>query len=190
MPRVEPAADLAERLADIELPRVTRNGVDTVRFGDLWADRPAVVVHLRHFGCILCRHFAVELQAEHARMQRAGVELVAVGTGGRNYAAEFVSERDISYPVVCDKFLETHEIIGARSGPFVGILKPRNVVAAVRAVAAGQMQGKTGPHPFVFGAAHVFGTDGAVHFAWLNGDYRDNPGVRELLVAAQTAVAA
>jgi hypothetical protein len=34
-------------LADITLP--DHNG-DTVRLGDLWADRPVVLVWLRHYG--------------------------------------------------------------------------------------------------------------------------------------------
>jgi hypothetical protein len=47
MPRTEPHPDLATALADITLPAASG---DDVRLGDLWADRPAILVHLRHFG--------------------------------------------------------------------------------------------------------------------------------------------
>jgi hypothetical protein len=47
MPRVTPRPDLAADLADIALPAAAGG---TVRLGDLWADRPAILVHLRHFG--------------------------------------------------------------------------------------------------------------------------------------------
>lgn len=47
MPRTSPAPDLATRLGDITLPEA--DGAD-VRLGDLWADAPLVLAHLRHFG--------------------------------------------------------------------------------------------------------------------------------------------
>ena len=40
--------------------------------------------------------------------------------------------------------------------------------------AAGEVQGKTGPHPFLFGAAHVIAGGGTLVYAWVNQDYHDN----------------
>lgn len=184
MPRVLPRPEVAEGLAAIELPSIGPGGERPIRFDALWADAPVVVVHLRHFGCILCRHYAVQLQAVASDFEAAQVKIVAVGTGGRAYAREFIDKRGLTYPVLVDKFLQSHDVIGTRSGPFVGILKPRVVASAVRAVAAGQMQGKTGPHPFVFGAAHVFARGGQLRYAWLNHDYNDNAPLPDLLAAA------
>lgn len=47
MPAVTAAPDLAARLAPLTLPEAV-GGVRTL--GDLWADTPVVLVHLRHFG--------------------------------------------------------------------------------------------------------------------------------------------
>lgn len=47
MPAVTPAPDLAARLAPLVLPETDG---DTVELGSLWADRPLLLVHLRHFG--------------------------------------------------------------------------------------------------------------------------------------------
>jgi hypothetical protein len=47
MPTTPPRPDLAADLADISLP--TAAGGEQ-RLGDLWADGPAILVHLRHFG--------------------------------------------------------------------------------------------------------------------------------------------
>lgn len=47
MPAVAPPPDLAARLAPLELPAA---GGGSVRLGSLWADRTALLVHLRHFG--------------------------------------------------------------------------------------------------------------------------------------------
>ncbi len=47
MAQTTPHPDLASALADITLPAAA--GGD-VRLGDLWSDRTAILVHLRHFG--------------------------------------------------------------------------------------------------------------------------------------------
>jgi hypothetical protein len=47
MPRTEPRPDLAAVLADLTLPAAAGG---EQRLGDLWAARPAILVHLRHFG--------------------------------------------------------------------------------------------------------------------------------------------
>ena len=47
MPAIIPPSDLADRLAPLTLREA---GGARVTLGDLWAQRPAVLVHLRHFG--------------------------------------------------------------------------------------------------------------------------------------------
>ncbi len=47
MAQTTPHPDLASALAEITLPAAAG---DDVRLGDLWSDRTAILVHLRHFG--------------------------------------------------------------------------------------------------------------------------------------------
>lgn len=47
MPTTTPPADLSDRLAPLALPEA--DGGD-LTLGDLWVERPLVLVHLRHFG--------------------------------------------------------------------------------------------------------------------------------------------
>ena len=157
MARVQHTSDLVFDLGQITLP--DHEGHER-RLGELWAEQTVVLVHLRHFGCILCRHYAAGLRDANSEVEAAGARLVAIGTGGRAYAAEFVREHEIPYLVLVDKHLGSHEIIGAKRGPPYGIFKPKVLAAAARAVLDGEMQGKTGPHPFVFGAAHVIAAGG------------------------------
>lgn len=178
MPLVAQPDDLVERLGEIVLP--SAEDVAT-RLGDLWADQTVLLVHLRHFGCILCRHFAVQLADAQARVDAAGARIVAIGTGGRAYAREFKEDRGIEFTVLVDKNLVSHGIVGARSGRPLGIFRPSVLAAAGRALAAGQMQGKTGPHPWLFGASHIIGAGGELRFAWVNANYHDNPTLERLL---------
>lgn len=184
MARVQHTSDLVFDLAEITLPDPHGN---ELRLRELWAEQTIVLIHLRHFGCILCRHYAAGLREAHAEFEAVGARLVAIGTGGRQYAAEFVREHEIPFSVLVDKHLATHEIIGAKRGAPYGIFKPKVVAAAIKAALDGEMQGKTGPHPFVFGAAHVISAGGMLRYAWINDDYQDNAPVEELLDAAKEA---
>lgn len=184
MGRVQPAADLVGSLSDISLP--DGDYVDH-RLGDLWAAQTVVLIHLRHFGCILCRHFVSRLRDSNAAFEQVGARLVAIGTGGREYAKAFVTERKIHFLVLVDKQLETHELIGIKGGGRLMIAKPNTLVAAAKALAAGERQGKTGPNPFLFGASHVIAAGGVLCFSWLNGDYQDNPPIDELVAMARNA---
>jgi hypothetical protein len=47
MPRIRPTADLADRLAAIELEETSG---ERVALGRLWDQRPLLLIHLRHFG--------------------------------------------------------------------------------------------------------------------------------------------
>lgn len=184
MGRVTPNPDIARRLAEVSLPSAED---ESTRVGDLWEDKALVLVHLRHFGCILCRHFAARLGEEYRRLTDADVRVVAIGTGGRVYAAEFARMRRIRYTILVDKHLQSHDIIGNLSGPSWGILAPKVLREGLRALAAGERQGKTGPHPWVFGAAHVFAKGGHLRYAWLNENYHDNPPLEELVAEGLAA---
>jgi peroxiredoxin len=184
MARIQHTSDFVFDLVDTTLP--DPEGIEH-RLGELWADRTVVLVHLRHFGCILCRHYAAGLREVHPMFESLGARVVAIGTGGRQYAAEFVRDHAIPYTVLVDRHLATHDLIGAKRGTPYGLLQPKVLAAGVRALIAGERQGKTGPNPFVFGAAHVIAAGGMLRYSWLNDDYQDNAPIPELLEAAGEA---
>jgi peroxiredoxin len=157
--------------------------------GELWSERPVVLIHLRHFGCILCRHYAGALRDFYGDFEASGARLIAIGTGGRQYAREFVSERKIPYLVLVDKTMASHEVIHVKQGTWLGVFRPRVLWAALKALIYGVFQGKTGPNPFKYGATHVIGPGGVLHYAWLNDDYHDNAPVDELLALAKKVAA-
>src|SRR3954449_5616047 len=72
------------------------------RLGDLWDDKPVVLVFLRHFGCLHCREHAVELRDRYDDLRAKGIELVAIGTGDQRYAGAFVRDEKIPYLVLVD----------------------------------------------------------------------------------------
>ena len=157
--------------------------------GELWSERPVVLVHLRHFGCILCRHYAGALRDFYGDFEASGARLVAIGSGSRQYASEFVAARKIPYLVLVDPDMVSHEIIRIKQGTWYGTLDPRVLWAGVKAWFGGARQGRFGPHSFKYGATHVIGPGGVLHYAWLNDDYHDNAPVDDLLAIAKDAAA-
>jgi peroxiredoxin len=178
VPRIDPAPDLAHALAPISLPSTTG---DEVALGSLWAQRPTVLVHFRHFGCVICRHYATALARTHGQFVERGATVVAVGTGGRRYAREFKEARGLPFDVLVDKDLRSYGVIGAKSGGPLGLISAGVVAVGVRALARGMFQGRTGPNPWLFGGAHVIAPGGEVRLAWVSEDFVDNAPVELLL---------
>ena len=89
--------DLA-RLSAIALP--DQHG-EVHRLGDLWSDRPAVVVFLRHFGCHNCRDHAVQLRDSTTSCRRR-VSSWSRSAPVTRYAGTFVHDEAIPYLVLVD----------------------------------------------------------------------------------------
>jgi len=66
-----------------------------VRLGDLWRERPAVLVFVRHFGCVFCRQMAVEIHRARHDFEKADVELVVIGHGSPAQAADFRRQQNV-----------------------------------------------------------------------------------------------
>src|SRR5689334_14074012 len=106
-------------LSAISLP--DQNGVEH-RLGDLWADKPVVVVFLRHFGCHNCRDHAVQLRDRYAELQEQGIDLVAIGTGSKTYAGAFVRDEHIPYLVLVDDDAKAAHAASVKVASWYGLL--------------------------------------------------------------------
>src|SRR5271154_7236457 len=111
---------LSSRLSLIVLPDA--DGKET-RLGSFWASRPAVVVFLRHYGCIFCREHVVQLRKYHEDFRAKDAALVAIGLGGRGYAREFSKETGIEFPPLIDENREAYQMAELRSANLLHFLK-------------------------------------------------------------------
>lgn len=182
MPRVAAAPRLSLELADLTLPEA--RGA-SVRLGDAWASGPAVLVHVRHFGCLFCRQHVSRLRDAYDAIRAGGASLTVIGTGGRSRARDFVEARKIPFPVLIDRDRISYRVVQARSGRPIGLLRPAVLAAGALALFEGHRQGKTGPHPFQFGGTHIIQPSGEVLFAWLGDDYMDDAPISAVLAMLQ-----
>ena len=157
------------------------------RTGDLWKERPAVAVWLRHFGCVYCREQAGEFSRAEADLGTAGVRLAFIGNGSPR-AARWFRDRFVPHStVLTDPDLVTYRLLGARSG-VLNTLGPRTWSAGIRAFRRGARQGAVRGHPFQQGGVLVVTPPGQVAFQHISRAAGDHPDVSEVVEAACTAM--
>jgi peroxiredoxin len=154
----------------------------SVRLGDLWSDRPAVLVWLRHFGCLFCKEQTAEFRARNEDIESAGARLAFVGNGGRRHALGFRDEFCPDCTLLTDPKLTTYKLIGARGG-LVNTLGPQAWGAGIRAFLGGARQQKTQGHPFQQGGVLVITPGDTIAYAYLSKAAGDHPRVDDVIAA-------
>ena len=107
-----------------------------------WRDRAALIVFLRHFGCIGCTHQVTELSQRLAELERLGVGTTLVGNGAPHYIAGFVERHLLSdkpVELVTDPTLAAFAAAGLVRSIW-GVIGPRGIRDILRAAAAGHRQ--------------------------------------------------
>lgn len=147
-----------KRIADT---RVTDDTGAEVRLGDVWADKPAALVFLRHFGCSFCREHAADLQQDLDAIHAAGGEVVAIGMGTPAHAAHFREHSGITFPLLVAEDTSLHEAAGLRNGDWMSVLGPRAWGGIVRATRKGHRAKRTAADMSQLGGTFVIDTDGS-----------------------------
>ena len=111
---------LSSRLTWIVLPDADGR---EIRLGSLWSTRPAVVVFLRHYGCIFCREHVGQLREHEEAFRAKGAALAAIGLGDRQYAREFSRQTGIQFPLLIDEKREAYQKAELRSANLLHLLK-------------------------------------------------------------------
>jgi peroxiredoxin len=164
-----------------------------VRLGEIWRERPAVLVFLRHWGCVFCRHLAVQLHRSRNEFDEAGVVLAAIGHGTPEQAAAFRRAQGVEIPLLVDTDRRTYELAGAKVATLRELLAPRVVARGAKHTLLSRLrlgsiavhQGKIIGHAAQLGGVLVIAPDGSVRYAHLSQDAGDDPPTREVLSAAK-----
>src|SRR3954451_14616201 len=97
---------------------------------------------------MLCREHATQLRRDHEEIISKGAEVVAIGTGDQRYAARFVAEEKIPFPVVVDDEGTAASAAAVGNGRVMDVIGPGAVLGGIRALRAGKRQHRTGTRPF------------------------------------------
>jgi prostamide/prostaglandin F2alpha synthase len=177
------------------LENVVLNDLDghPVRLGDLWSERPAVLVFLRHFGCVFCRQLAVDIHRHRHDFEDADVELVAIGFGTPEQGRAFLNGQNIDLKLLLDPDRKVYELAGAKVATLNEVIGPLQIWRGLKATIMSRVkqgsiavhQGRIIGHAAQLGGVLVIAPDGSVRYAYLSEESGDNPPAREVLAAAR-----
>ena len=94
---------------DLEL--LDHTGVSR-RLSSFWSEGPALLMFWRHFGCGCGLERASRLKDEYAEYQVAGINLVIIGQGEPERAAEYREKYGITCPILCDPEFAAYSAYG------------------------------------------------------------------------------
>lgn len=83
-----------------------------VRISSFWAERPALLLFWRHYGCGCGMDRADGLQKEYEEYVRAGANVLVIGQGEPARATAYAAKYGVPCPVLCDPELEVYKAYG------------------------------------------------------------------------------
>ena len=114
----------------------------------------------------------------HAR----GAELVVVGNGKPEYAADFRDSEGIEFPLYTDPDLRAYSAAGLKRS--VGSSINLNVIGhGLRALSAGKRQGATQGDPWQQGGVFVIAPRDRIVFSYVSEEAGDHPEIGDVLAS-------
>jgi peroxiredoxin len=154
----------------------------TVELGSLWRERPAVLVFMRHFGCIHCRDHIAELLASRSAVAAKGADIHVIGNGSPSFIAGFRDQTGWPGAIYTDPSLVAYR--AAELTRSVGAtLDPRSLGKAARALLRGARQGRTQGDQWQQGGVVVIDTAGTVRWRHASARPGDNASGAQILAA-------
>lgn len=173
------AADLAA------LPVLDADGA-TVVLGSLWRGQPAVLVFVRHFGCIFCREHATEIQRRLGELHAAGAEVHVIGNGAPNFIEGFREATGWTGPVYTDPTRAVYDAAQLKRG-LMTIVNPMVLGRALRALARGYRQVGTQGDATQQGGTLIVTPDSRVLWHHVSSSAGDHAGIDSMLGALRSS---
>jgi hypothetical protein len=123
------------------------------------------------------------LRDREAELRARGARLAAIGLGDAVYARAFREDSRIRFPLLIDAERLAYRVAELQSASLLHVLRPDNILALLRARAAGHRQRRKGPNPFQLGGSFVFGPGNVDRYAHVSQTFGDNAPVAALLAA-------
>ena len=156
-----------------------------IRLGRLWAERTAVLVFVRHFGCLFCRQQIAALGPLRERVRELGAERIVIGNGTVEQARLFREETGTS-PLFTDPTRQAYCAMemrrGRRSVFTLGVL--RN---SIRAWRQGFRQSGVAGDPFQQGGVVIVAPTGRELYRFISREAGDHPPPSAILTAIPPA---
>ena len=157
-----------------------------VALRSFWADKPCLLVFLRHFGCIGCSEQLYELVPRMAEIERVGVRTVLVGNGTPLQRDGFVERHSLATApalVMTDPSLEAYRRFFFKRSVWA-TLGPRALVDAARAMSHGHPHKPVEGDGTQQGGVVLVDTRGVIRLYHASRSLGDHPPAADLVAAA------
>lgn len=171
---------MLDRAAHLATLTVLDEQGNPVELGTLWRDRTAVLVFLRHFGCIHCREHVVTLSRDIDKLRAANLDVYVIGNGTPNFIAGFREATKYDGPIYTDPSLAAYRAAQLERG-IRNTLDPRAIGKTVSAFLQGHRQGRTQGDQWQQGGVLVVAPDGHVKWHHVSKRPGDNATVAQIL---------
>jgi peroxiredoxin len=155
-----------------------------VPISKFWSERTAILVFLRHFGCIACRSHAQDVWANREKLEKSGARIIFIGNGDSSYISKFREDFNLGdAPIYTDPSLRAFELGGFKRG--VGyLLNSTSVKNGFELMSEGHRNGnplntKTGSH-FQLGGVIVVHPGTRVTYHYVSDALGDTPEAGEI----------
>jgi peroxiredoxin len=152
------------------------------RLGQLWAERTAVLVFLRHFGCLFCRQQMANLAPLSGAMESRGAELIAIGHGSLDEARAFRDELRPAVRVFTDPTRQADCAVGMHRGPR-SVFTLGTLSRSITAWRQGFRQTAVAGDPFQQGGVVIVAPSGEERYRFVSREAGEHPPAAEVLAA-------
>ncbi|MGE3795068.1 MAG: SelL-related redox protein [Dehalococcoidia bacterium] len=153
---------------------------EPIVLASLWAERPTLIVLVRHYGCQFCREQVAQLRRIIPALAQAGVGIAIIGNGTPLMAQAFIEETGLDVPLFTNPGREVYHALGARRPSVLALLDPRLWLNGARAVARGYLPRRPQGDTAQLGGVFLVLPDGSMPYAYRSergGDYPSNAEV-------------
>ena len=133
---------------------------------------------------MFCREHVVQLHREMDRIHKAGAELVVIGSGTPNFVAGFREITGYNGPLYVDPSLASYQAAGMNRGMWRNFT-PMSAVYGIRALARGNLQGRTKGDPSQQGGVLVITPPGKIVYEHHSKVAGDNASANEVASALE-----
>ena len=112
-----------------------------------------------------------------------GADVVAIGTGDQGYAARFVADERVPFPVLVDDDARAARAAAVKKASPWGLFNPKSFPGARRARRSGHRIHKSGKRVTQLGATFVIGPGQTVRYEHVDAHTADHAPLEEVLAA-------
>jgi hypothetical protein len=123
------------------------------------------------------------LRERYDEISGKGAEVVAVGTGDERYAARFVEDEQVPFPVLVDDDARAARATSVKRATPWGLFNPKSFPGSRRARRAGHKIHKSGKRVTQLGATFVLGPGDRVRYEHVDAHTADHAPIEDVLAA-------